>query len=67
MLQRETFVEQTESWWESVRTEAEEICRTGEVERGWNLLQEGVAKLPTDASRAKTCRRRNTSQTERGI
>ena len=44
-VQRETFIEQTESWWESVRTEAEDICRNGEVEHVWNLLQEGVGAI----------------------
>ena len=43
--QRETFVEQTENWWESVKTEAEEICINGDAERGWNLLQEGVGGI----------------------
>ena len=42
---RKTFVEQTENWWESVRTEAQEICRNGDVERGWSLLQEGVGEI----------------------
>ena len=43
--QRGTFFEQTETWWESVRTQAEEICRNGDVERGWNLVQEGVGEI----------------------
>ena len=28
-----------------MRTEAEEICWNEEVERGWNLLQEGVGEI----------------------
>ena len=43
--QRKTFVEQTENWWELVRTEVEEICRNGDVERGWSLLQGRVGEV----------------------
>ena len=67
--QWKTFVEQTENWWEMMRTEAEEMCRNGDVERGWSLSTEGRgwAKLPADASRAETRQRRNTSPSNVGI